>query len=367
MEAVLPRAAWRSLLEHATAVTDPKSPYQPAKQVYLETTHTHLTVRATDLCRGYEGRRLLTAGKPGAICIDAKLLHETLKSFADGEIVVSSDGKSVTITHLTAKRKSRLGAYPAEDYPSWPEVGGDATALPLASLHELVRLTHYAQSADLARPHMAATYFQWSGDTLRVVATNGHQLSTAWVKAPAAEVEALVPAVAIALLRDLPTTGDVLIRFTKTHAAWTIESDKGADRWHTKTVDATFLSWQQVVPQSHDGAVACNRATLLDAISAVGMVTKNRAGGVKCSPIGADFQIRSEDPEVGEMEDTIACEPSGSLPAGFGINSTYIVNVLKELTGEKVEIRLTGELDPIVIRDPALGDRMAAVIMPMRL
>ena len=86
MEAVLPRAAWRSLLEHATAVTDPKSPYQPAKQVYLETTHTHLTVRATDLCRGYEGRRLLTAGKPGAICIDAKLLHETLKSFADGEI-----------------------------------------------------------------------------------------------------------------------------------------------------------------------------------------------------------------------------------------------------------------------------------------
>lgn len=367
MEAVLPRAAWLSLLDRSADVTDSKSPYAPAKQVHLETTRTHLTVRATDLCRGYEGQRPLTAGKPGSICIDAKLLRETVKSFPEGEVVLTTDNRAATITHLTAKRKSKIGVHPAEDYPSWPEIGGEAVALPLASLHELVRLTHYAQSTDAARPHMAATCFIWSGEALRVVTTNGHQLSTAWVKAPAAEVETLVPAVAVALLRDLPPAGDVLLRFTKTHAAWTIESDKGADRWHTKTVDAGFPSWQQVVPQSHDGAVVCSRATLLDAISAVGMVTKNRAGGVKCSPIGDELQIRSEDPEVGEMEDTIACESSGKVPAGFGINSTYIVNVLKELTGEKVEIRLTGELDPIVIRDPALGERMAAVIMPMRL
>lgn len=367
MEAVLNRAAWLSLLDHAVDVTDPKSPYAPAKQVYLETSRTHLTVRATDLCRGYEGRRLLTAGKPGAVCIDAKLLRDTLKSFSDGEIVVTSDGKTATITHLSTRRKSKIGVRPAEDYPSWPEVGGDPLALPLASLHELVRLTHYAQSVDSARPHLAATFFRWEGETLRATCTNGHQLSTAWVKAPEANVEALIPSVAAALLKNLPETGEVKIRFTKTHAAWAIESDRGSDHWHTKTVDAAFPSWLQVVPTSHDGTATVHRATLLDAIGAVATVTKARTNGVKFSFASGEVQLRSEDPEVGEMEDTLACETTGTVPGAFGINAAYVQNILKELTGEKVEIQLQGELDPVVITDPALGGRMAAVIMPMRL
>lgn len=366
MEAVLPRASWLSLLEHVADVTDTKSPYAPARQVYLEASRTHLTARGTDLCRGYEGQRLLTAGKPGSACLDAKLLRDTLKAYPDGEIVVTITGSTASVTHLTAKRKSKIPAAPGEDYPAWPVIDGDLIAIPLPMLHELIRFTHYAQSSDSARPHMAATLFAWHGETLRAIATNGHQLSVVSATAPKAHADTLVPSVAVALLKALPESGEVTLALTKTHAVWEIASDRGRDHWRTKTIDAPFPSWEQVVPSSHSGTVTVARATLLEALTAVSAMTKDRTNAVKVCPGRGELHLHSADPEVGEMEDTIDASVEGSVPEAFGINAGYCRAVLGGMVGEKVEIRLTGKLDPVVFVDPAMGDRGAAVIMPMK-
>lgn len=366
MEAVLPRASWLSLLEHVADVTDPKSPYAPARQVYLETSRTHLTARGTDLCRGYEGQRALTAGKPGSACLDARLFRDTLKAFPEGEVVVSVAGSVATVTHLTAKRKSRIPAGVGEDYPAWPEIEGTPVAIPLPVLHELIRFTHYAQSNDSARPHMAATMFAWHGEELRAVATNGHQLSTALAKAPDGLADTLVPSVAVALLKSLPESGEVKLALASKHATWEITSDRGRDHWRTKTIDAQFPSWKQVLPESYDGKVTVQRATLLEALTAVSAMTKDRTNAVKVCPGRGELHLHSADPEVGEMEDTIDASVEGSVPEAFGINAGYCRAVLGGMVGEKVEIRLTGELDPVVFVDPTMGDRGAAVIMPMR-
>ena len=367
MEAVLPRASWLSLLEHVADVTDPKSPYAPARQVYLEASRTHLTARGTDLCRSYEGQRALTAGKPGSACLDARLFRDTLKAFPEGEVVVSVAGSVATVTHLTAKRRSKIPAGPGEDYPAWPEIEGAPVAIQAAVLHELIRFTHYAQSNDSARPHMAATMFAWHGEELRAVATNGHQLSTALAKAPNGLADTLVPSVAVALLKSLPESGEVKIALTSKHATWEITSDRGRDHWRTKTIDAQFPSWKQVLPESYDGKVTVQRATLLEALTAVSAMTKDRTNSVKLSPGRGELHLHSAHPEVGEMEDTIAADVEGHVPAAFGINAAYCRAVLGGMVGEKVEIRLTGELDPVVFVDPTIGDRGAAVIMPMML
>ena len=42
-------------------------------------------------------------------------------------------------------------------------------------------------------------------------------------------------------------------------------------------------------------------------------------------------------------------------------------DVLRALTGERVTLGVSGELDPVTLRCPAEGDRFTAVIMPMRI
>jgi DNA polymerase-3 subunit beta len=112
--------------------------------------------------------------------------------------------------------------------------------------------------------------------------------------------------------------------------------------------------------------VSVDRLALLASLRAVSTMTANRTNGVKFETTSESLSLRSEDPETGEMDDSIPCECRGTLPI-WGLNAAYLIDVLNAYVGPKVELWLTGELDPLAVCDSSLGDRAVAVIMPMRL
>jgi DNA polymerase-3 subunit beta len=364
MEAAAPRATWLSALGHASKIADPKSAYPACHRVQLTVEGGRLRARATDLMRFYEGTRPLTASRPGGCCVDAHLLEKVLKAMPDeGEVILRDERQTLSVAHSTSRRKcSRIGTVPAEDHPSHPEATGEPRVLALATLHHILRLTGFAQSSDNARPHLNGLCLDWSGTTLQVVATDGHRLALAHVEAPSANATTIIPRPAVELLQKLPDEGEVTLAISRDHARWSV----GDDQWMTKTVDADFPSWRQVVPSAHDGVVRCNRAALLASLRSVSTMTSDRSNGVRLEPGDEGLTIRSSDPETGEMEDSIPFECEGKLPAAWGVNAAYLIDVLNACTGDSIELQLTGELDPMRVHDPSLGDAAVDVIMPMR-
>src|SRR5204863_6732915 len=78
-------------------------------------------------------------------------------------------------------------------------------ALDVEVLAELIAKTHFSISTDETRAHLNSALFEWEGDVVRMVTTDGHRLSKVDVTVAGRQASAtmLIPLKAIQELRRL--------------------------------------------------------------------------------------------------------------------------------------------------------------------
>lgn len=325
--------------------------------------------------------------RQGAACIAAKLFAETVDSLPEGDLSldVAANG---TATLKAGRGKRTLGTADAAEYPSLVHAEGVSLALPVAVLRTLYQRAGHAMSDDIARSHLCAFYLRVESGALLGVATDGHRMAVAHVPVenmvPFAEGVAriaqkgiLVPRIALAnIVANLPKAGLITLTIddlTRTGEAgpralvsFAWEGEHYHARYTTKLVVEAFPSWEQVVPTAWDHAITANRDELLKAVRGVCVATQaDRASGIVLEPRGGSIVIRASDPERGDAENELDTTISGNPPR-IGVKGDYLALALAAYDCETITLGLSGELDPIVVFDPA-EPWSRQVIMPMRL
>jgi DNA polymerase III subunit beta len=346
-----------------------------------------LRLAATDLYLSLIGRIPAEIAKGGSVAVSAKDLFERVKMMPDGPVVISSqDNATTTLKASGTARRYTLRGMPGDDFPPLPQPaeGSPTLALDVDVLSELIAKTHFSISTDETRPHLNSALFEWDGEVVRMVTTDGHRLSKVDVKVSGRQASAtmLIPLKAIQELRRLcdemladgSTTGpdgakkkpELLITQSGASAFF-----QGAGTtFSVKLVDASFPPYAQVIPQSSERVVRAPRSALADALKAVSVAASERTGGVKLSLTKGSMRITSESPESGDGFDEIPVEFAGPNMS-IGFNAKYFLDVLAAINDEEVAIGLSGELDPAVLRPAGAttsSDRQfLSVVMPMRI
>lgn len=342
-----------------------------------------LRLAATDLYLSLLGRIPADVAKPGSVAVSAKDLFERVKMMPDGPVVISSqDNATTTLKASGSARRYTLRGMPGDDFPPLPQPaeGSPTLALSVDVLAELIQKTHFSISTDETRAHLNSALFEWDGDVVRMVTTDGHRLSKVDVKVSGRQASAtmLIPLKAIQELRRIcdemlaEGTGEggkkpeLLITQSGSSAFF-----QGAGMtFSVKLVDAQFPPYAQVIPAATDKVVRAPRIAFADALKAMSVAASERTGGVKLSLTKGSMRITSESPESGDGFDELPCEYAGPNMS-IGFNAKYFLDVLAAVTDDEVQIGVSGELDPAVVL-PAGGttgsDRQfLAVIMPMRI
>lgn len=376
MDVTISRGALLDLLTRAGAIADQKSAMPILSHVQLRAAGEEITAAATDLCICYTGTRPAKVARPGSVCVPAKLLKAIVGRVADGDVRLTVDDKKrLSLRSVGARKADSIGCLDGDDLPSLMMADGKRYDLAARDLSDVMRLTAYGMSVDSTRPHLAAMYIMLDGASLRAVTTNGHVVCVAEREVSRLDGthRLLVPSGSIDRIRPhVPTEGDVTIAVSKrgvtkdgVTAPEIMSVTVGRDTWATKLVDAAFPSYEQVIPASWESVYSVDRAALLDALSAVSIVASNRTSGVKVRCADGLMSLHSENDD-GMMDDDVAAIITGKPPT-FGVNSDYLRAPLSALTGATVELRITGELDPIALHAPDEGSRFVFVVMPMRI
>src|SRR5262249_46160248 len=104
-------------------------------------------------------------------------------------------------------RRYTLRGMPGDDFPPLPQPaeGSPTLALEVDVLAELIEKTHFSISTDETRAHLNSALFEWEGDVVRMVTTDGHRLARADVTVSGRQASAtmLIPLKAIQELRRL--------------------------------------------------------------------------------------------------------------------------------------------------------------------
>jgi DNA polymerase-3 subunit beta len=335
-----------------------------------------LRVAATDLYLSIAGRVPAEVKKGGSVAVPAKDLLERIRMMPDGVVqIIAQDGASTSLKASGSPRRYTLRGMPGEDFPPLPAPteGSPTLSLGVDVLAELMQKTYFSISTDETRAHLNSALFEWDGDVVRMVTTDGHRLSMMEVKVAGKQATAtmLIPLKAVLELRrlcdELAAEGskDSKPEISITQSGSSAFFQAGTTTFSVKLVDAQFPPYAQVIPQATEKKVRVARAPLADALRAVAIAASERTGGVKMALANGIMRITSESPESGDGADEVPIDYAGpAITVGF--NAKYFLDVLGSLDEEDVVLGLSGELDPAVVR-PGSDRKFLAVVMPMRI
>jgi DNA polymerase-3 subunit beta len=338
-----------------------------------------LRLSATDLYLSISGRIPAEIAKGGSVAVPAKDLLERVRNMPDGPvIIVTQDNATTTLKAAGSARRYTLRGMPGDDFPPLPSAaeGAPTLALDVEVLQQLIGKTHFSISTDETRAHLNSALFEWDGDVVRMVTTDGHRLSKMEVSVAGRQASAtmLIPLKAIQELRRLcdEATNDAKESKDAPKPQVQITQSGSSAFFHgagmsfsVKLVDAQFPPYAQVIPQNSDKQIRAPRATFSEALKAVSIAASERTGGVKLGFQKGTMRISTESPESGDGFDEVPVDYAGA-PITIGFNAKYFLDVLGSLDEEDVFLGLSGELDPAVVR-PASDRKFLAVVMPMRI
>jgi len=334
-----------------------------------------LKLAATDLYLSIAGKAPAEIKKGGSVAVPAKDLLERVKMMPEGSIQITTQDSATTVLKAAGSaRRYTLRGMPGDDFPPLPQPaeGSPTLSVDVAVLSELIARTHFSISTDETRAHLNSALFEWDGDRVRMVTTDGHRLSKMEVKVEGRQASAtmLIPLKAIHELKKLcdevlaeAKDGKQEVQITQSGASAFFQTPGSV--FSVKLVDAQFPPYAQVIPANSEKKVRVPRAIFADALRAVSIAASERTGGVKLSLTPGTMRISSESPESGDGSDEVPVDYQGA-PMTIGFNAKYFLDVLGALDDEDVVLGLSGELDPAVVR-PGGERAFLAVVMPMRI
>jgi DNA polymerase III subunit beta len=382
MELTVPKKDLLKLLSRMQGVAERKSTMPVLSNVLLAVDGpSALRIAATDMYLALVGRVTADVSKGGSVAVSAKDLLERIRMMPDGPIHLASQDSATTIKAAGSARRYTLRGMPGDDFPPLPvpSEGSPSLAIAVDVLRELIAKTHFSISTDETRAHLNSALFEWDGDLVRMVTTDGHRLSKMEVKVSGRQASAtmLIPLKAVQELRRLcddmvseakdvaKDGGGAVTQLQITQSGSNAFFQGGGVSFAVRLVDAQFPPYSQVIPQHTERVARVARAAFADALRAVSVAASERTGGVKVALTKGTMRITTESPESGEGFDELPIEYAGPNMV-IGFNAKYFLDVLGALDEDEVQLGLGGELDPAVVRP--VGERQfLAVVMPMRI
>ena len=301
-----------------------------------------------------------------ATTVGTRKLIDILRTLPADQVVSLSTAAN-RLTLQGGKSRFTLQTMPAEDFPLVNESVdfGPVFSVPQKVLKTLIGQVHFAMAVHDIRYYLNGILFVAEGQTLTVVATDGHRLALAQatLEHEIPKQEVILPRKTVLELLRLLREGDdsVDISFAPNQARF---SFSGLE-FVTKLVEGKFPDYNRVIPRNHRLKVTLGRTTLLSSLTRAAILTSDKFKGVRINLDDGLLKIASSNAEQEEASEEIEVEYAGE-PLEIGFNVTYLMDALANMPQDMVSLELQDTNSSALITIPDQAG-FKYVVMPMRI
>ena len=330
--------------------------------ILLEAQQDSLRLTATDLDVGITCVIPVETLEIGAITVPAKRFSDIIKELpAESVDIITKKNNQVNI-HTDACEFKIMGLA-REEFPKLPEFKDkEVIKFEQPALKQMLTLTSFAVSFDETRYILNGILFKVNKNNLTLVATDGKRLAIIERKLGVdfeKEVNIIIPIKTIhELNRNLKEEGDISMILGNNQVLF----DMGSVVIISRLIEGEFPDYRQVIPPASNTKMKIDRAQFLLATRRASLLSTPDYQAVKLELFKNKLVVSKSTPDVGESREEVAVEYQGKELA-IGFNPNYLIDVLKNLTGESVEFELSDSEKPGVIRI----DGYVYIVLPMRL
>ena len=330
--------------------------------ILIETQQDSLRLTATDLDIGITCLVPVDIQEAGAVTVPAKRFSDIVKELPEGEINITTK-KNNQVNIETGLCQFKIMGLAREEFPKLPEFKDkEVIKLEQAALKEALNLTSFSVSMDETRYILNGILFRLSKNNLTLVATDGKRLAIAEKKLNYnvnKDINIIVPIKTIhELNRNLKDDGELSLILGSNQVLF----DLGGVMVISRLIEGEFPDYKQVIPPATENKMRVNRGEFLLAVKRAALLSTPDYQAIKLEVFKNKLVVSKSTPNVGESQEEAVVEYQGKELA-IGFNPNYLVDVLKNLSEEFVNLELVDSEKPGVIRI----NGYIYIVLPMRL
>lgn len=345
----------------------PTSTIPLLSNILLEVEDDGIYISATDMDMSVRIKANVNQiDETGKTTIPKKIIS-LLKEAPDSEIKIDSD-KNDNIKLQWQGGYCKILGLPAEDFPILRIENNKLAKINLSQkiLKEIIKYTSFASLKDSTKRNLNGVFFKFENNIIEAVSTDAHRLSFYKIENQInikTKFEYIIPLRTIneisKIIEDKEDKEIELNLFEKI-----IEFKFDNIDIITRIIDENYPKYNDVIPKEFNINAIVNKIDFEGAIKRVSMISSDKTKIVTMKFEKDKMFISSQARDEGEAYEELNIKYNGS-PIDITFNSTYLLDVLKVIDAEDIEIKLNSSIEPGVISYIG-SSNFIYVIMPIR-
>lgn len=288
----------------------------------------------------------------GSIAINAKVFSEIIRKLPDDEVVIESDYDYNT-TIRCGKAKFNILGKRADEFPALPEiVRNNNIVISQFNLKEIIRQTVFSIADNENNKIMTGELFEIeNGDTLKVVSLDGHRISIRKLKLNGYydNTSVIVPGKTLIEISKILSGGIedmVNIFLSEKHILF----EFGNTIVLSRLIEGEYFKINKMISNDYETKVTVNKKEFFDCIDRATLLIKESEKKpivINISDSNMELKVNSA---IGSMNEDIDIYKEG-MDIVIGFNPRYLIDALKVIDDEEIDIYLFNPKAPCFIKD----------------
>jgi len=304
----------------------------------------------------------------GVFVLPAAELSNILRELPAAEISFQLDESNYQAKINCLNSRFTLKGYQADEFPQLPEVEG-AISFSFNSLtfKEMIEEVKFSTSTDQTQPTLTGGLMVLSPGEISLVATNTYRLAHSKRELSKAldleeEIKVILPGTTLNELNHLiaDKEEEMNILLNNSYVRFTFNEIVFISR----LIEGQFPNYKQVIPVDFKSSVKIDRLEFLNAVKRVSLIARLDSNVITLDINQDQMSISSNSSEYGDALELVEVDLDGPEQS-INIDANYLMDVLRTLNEEVVNILLIGSLNPLTIKKYGKDDYIY-LIMPVR-
>ena len=287
----------------------------------------------------------------GKVAIDAKIFSEIVRKLPDNDITIETDD-NYTSTITCEKSKFNIAGKSGDDFSYLPVIIKEKSiSLSQFTLKETINQTIFCTSPNDNNKMMTGELFEVKDNVLKVVGLDGHRIAIRNINLSgnADDVKVVVPGKTLnEISKILSSDAESVVNsyFTNNHILFEFDNTMVVSR----LIEGEYFKINQMLSSDYETKVVINKKEFLDSIDRANLLI--REGDKKPIIINitdGSLEVKVQS-AIGSLNEDIDINKEGK-DIMIGFNPKFLIDALRVIDDETVDIYLVNPKAPCFIRD----------------
>ena len=364
------QATFHAALQQVIGVVENNKTIPILSNILVQVENNTIAIAATDLGIEITAVAQLQSQHvdPVAFTIPGKKVFDICKSLPSDATITLKPQKTKVLLQYGDKCRFTLSTLPAEDFPSVSQPNKKLSInIAQDQLKTLLQRTVFAMAHQDVRYYLNGMLLEFSSDSIRAVATDGHRLATNIVSLASPSdhrLQCIIPRKAVIELIKLLNQGAKEVQVTLCPNFISVKAE--SFHFKSKLIEGRFPEYERVIPVANDKKLSLNRLDFKSMLSRAAIMCNDAFKGITLDIANHCVKVSSNNPDNEAAEQELSVDYS-SDPLSIGFNVSYLIENLNILETENIELKLANQDQSMLITEVDSDHDSTFVIMPMRI